>query len=202
MVWQQRFLDALVAFDLEESPHGLYGIREAYASEGKPLPTLEQILWSRHPAGLVERFGFGDLPTKRVIRGKLVIDENRSISMKFLNMASTKVRRFGSTYLLDKSASKREFEPEWDMTKELTHFSKSQHRSRFRHEEQSVLLIAHAPRLERVHEFLGHVRDPAFLDRYQLELHEREWSDQHGRGFSTGIYLWNVAVVDGKCQSV
>lgn len=192
MDWQDRFLTALQAFDLEEEPHGLYGIREAYASEGKPLPTLEKILWSRHPAGFVERFGFGDHLSRRIQTGRLIVAEGRPVTMKFLNLASTKVRRFGATYLLDKSSPKREFEPGWDITKELTHFSKSNDPLRLHRNEQCILLIAHASRLEAVHEFLGQVRTVPFLNRYQLVFHEREWPDQHHRGFSTGVYLWST----------
>lgn len=197
MDWQDHFLTSLVAFDLEEGPHGLYGIRESYASEGKPLPTLEKILWSRHPAGFVERFGFGDHLSRRIQTGRLIVAEDRPVTMKFLNLASTKVRRFGATYLLDKATPKREFEPDWDITKELTHFSKSKTKSRFRcqSQEQCVLLIAHAPRLDAVHQFLGQVRAAAFLIRYELVFHEREWPDQHDRGFSTGLYLWSTVMV-------
>ena len=193
MAWQDRFLDGLVALDIEESPHGLYGIREAYATDAKPLPSLEHILWSPHGADFVRRHGFSEPPQTRIRRSHLILERDQIVSVNILNLASTKVRRFGSTYLLDKSTKKREFEPDWDIIKELTHLSKTS-RLAFRSDLRSraLLLIAHAPRLEAVHEFLAEVRIATFLDRYELAFCEREWLDQYGRGFSTGLYLWNT----------
>lgn len=191
MDWQTRLLDALIALDQEESPHGLYGLREAHSTDPRQLRSWEYILWSPAATDFVRRHGFGPPPGHRLGRSLLSIEGTGAVSIKILNLASTKVRCFGSAYRLDKATPQREFDPDWDISRELTHLWKSKSRYGFSpRKTRSVLLISHAAKIQNVHEFLGDVRSVSFLQRYHLELHERDWSDHYDRGFESGIFLW------------
>ena len=58
------------------------------------------------------------------------------------------------------------------------------------HATHALLLIAHTATVKEIEAVLGKCTDPAFLDRYALEHHTREWDDRYGRGFRTALHLW------------
>lgn len=196
MNWQEQLLDFLVTLDQKESPHGLYGLRHAYSKTGHPLPSWEHVLWSPAATDFVRRCGFGPTVGQKINRGVLTFEATGPITIEVFNLASTKVRNFGSVYRLDKTSSQREFETDFDISKELTHLWKERQRPLYaRRGIRSVLLIAHAVKVGDIHKFLGDVRSDDFLRRYELELCERSWPDHFHRGFESALFLWNEVKV-------
>jgi hypothetical protein len=110
--------------------------------------------------------------------------------MEVLTHASTKVRHFGNTYLLDKVHGKKVEEGPEMLETAVPKLAKAA--NRFRGEiTASLLFVAHLPSPARFERLLGKTSDDAFLNRYGLQLHRLTWKDIHGRDFHTGLFLWS-----------
>jgi hypothetical protein len=175
--WPQRLLDQMELLDTDEAPHGLYGIRRAYAPEG-PLPTMAQVLGSPRKVGLQARCGFGG--RAHGWENLSIVTDSAHISLRVLDYATTKVRHFGSAFRVDRNPGKASKEPAWDLESLAPKL----------HGRDALLLIAHTATAKEIEAVLGKTTDPAFLERYTLEHHTREWDDRYGRGFRTALHLW------------
>lgn len=181
--WPFRLLDQLELLDTQESPHGLYGIRRAYAPEG-PLPTAAHVLGSPRMVGLLQwcRFsGRSPKPGSEVISFTAGSEE---VSLQILDYATTKVRHFGSAFRLDKRPARQPREPRWDLETRVPKLRRGWYGT------HAILLIAHTVSVKEIECVLGKTIDPAFLDRYVLGHHTREWDDRYARGFRTALHLW------------
>jgi hypothetical protein len=175
--WPIRLLDQLEILDTDEAPHGLYGIRRAYAPEG-PLPTMAQVLGSPRKVGLPAKCGFAG--RAHGWENLSIATGSAHISLRILDYATTKVRHFGSAFRVDRNPGKASKEPAWDLMTLLPKLRGS----------HALLLVAHTATVKEIETVLGKTTDPAFLERYALDHHAREWDDRYGRGFRTALHLW------------
>jgi hypothetical protein len=181
--WPVRLLDQLEIIDGSEAPHGLYGIRRAYAPEGS-LPTMAQVLGSPGKVGLREKCGFGGRVAGRDRETLSFGADGDYVSLRILDYATTKVRHFGSAFRVDRNPGKASKEPAWDLASLVPKLRSD------RFATHALLLVAHTAAVKEIEAVLGKCTDPVFVDRYTLEHHQREWDDRYGRGFRTALHLW------------
>lgn len=186
-MWQDDFLDEIRKVDYAQVPHGLYGMREALADEfrtkgARGLPSIAKLLGSKDPrTGIAQRLGW----SYSAVSGNVISfspPRGTWVAMEVESHASTKVRHYGDSYVLDKVHGKK---PE-----ENADFLESLVPSTGKKGFNALLFIAHVPTPQRFAKLLGKTNDPAFLERYQLGFHSQEWEDIRRRGFHTGLFLW------------
>jgi hypothetical protein len=166
--WPTRLLDQLELVDTQEAPHGLYGIRRAYAPEGK-LPSAAHVLAAPGKVGLLTKCGFSG-PFSRPGSDLLSFTSGgETVSLQILDYATTKVRHYGSAFRLDKHHTKHPREPAWDLDTLAPKLCSD------RYATHGILLIAHYISTREIESVLGKTTDPVFLDRYILAHYSREW---------------------------
>src|ERR1051326_5821863 len=170
--WPTQILDQLERIDAREAPHGLYGFRNAYASEGR-LPTAAHVLGSPRMADLLGKCSFAKRSFYQSSETLIFAAGVERVSLQILDFATTKVRHFGSVFRLDKRHTKRSNEPRWDLETLVARLS----RPRWSNETASLVLIAHYVSPKEIEVVLGKTIQPAFLERYELAHHTREWDD-------------------------
>ncbi len=191
--WQISFVDALLALDAAEAPHGLYGIRHARAGDAERWPTFAEILLFPKKNNFFTQFGFVDIGSRaRQNELTFLIDPDHEVRLQALDHASTKVRRFGSSHRLDTHHHKTKTEPEWDLEKLVP---KLDGPDRYGHRRDStvtraILLLAHAPTDRQLRALTGRATEEDFLRKYAVTLVSHEWKDRYERDFFSGIYLW------------
>lgn len=181
--WPIRFLDQLELVDTQEAPHGLYGIRQAYAPEGR-LPSTAHVLGAPRMVGLLQKCGFSGGYTKPGSDELSFTVDGEEVSLQILDYATTKVRHFGSAFRLDKHPGRQPREPRWELETLVPKLRRD------RYATHAILLIAHYVSTREIEGVLGKTANPMFLDRYQLAHHLREWDDRYARGFRTALHLW------------
>jgi hypothetical protein len=189
--WPIRLLDQLELVDAQEAPHGLYGIRRAYAPEG-PLPSAAHVLGSPRMAGLLQKCRFSGRSPKPGSDVLSFTAGSESVSLQILDYATTKVRHFGSAFRLDKHPGRQPREPRWDLESRVPKLRRGWYGT------SGILLIAHTVSARETEGLLGKTADPAFLDRYVLTHHIREWDDRYARGFRTALHLWVPRMDDAE----
>jgi hypothetical protein len=112
--WPMRLLDQLELVDTQEAPHGLYGIRRAYAPEG-PLPSAAHVLASPGKVGLPAKCGFSGGSARPGSDTLSFTSGAETVSLRVLDYATTKVRHFGSAFRLDKRHVKQPRARAWDL---------------------------------------------------------------------------------------
>jgi hypothetical protein len=183
--WPIQILDALEALDREEVPHGLYGLRQAYASKRR-IPTLAHLFSSTGKASILARNGFEGIQTRSTSADiYFSTGGGESVGLHVLEYATTKVRHYGSTYRLDKHYAKKSKDPNWELESLVPKLSKNRISTR------GILLLAHFQNNEQLEKVLGRSTEPDFLSRYHVTHTVREWQDRFGRDFRTAVHLWS-----------
>ena len=181
-------LDCLESLDRQESPHGIYGIRQAYSTNGR-LPTLAHLFSSAgstnilRPCGLKgnqSRYDSDDL--------RFGLETGECISLQVLDYATTKVRLFGSTYRLDDHQAKKSEQPKWDLESKVPKLSGSSQGAL----TMGILLLIHYASGSEIMSVLGRSTSLEFLSRYQIAHFNHVWEDRYKRGFQTAIHLWTA----------
>jgi hypothetical protein len=191
--WPTRLLDQLELVDIQEAPHGLYGMRRAYVPEGR-LPSAAHVLGAPGMVDLVSQCGFSGRssdPRKDVLSFTVGVER---ISLQILDYATTKVRHYGSAFRVDKRHIKQPREPVWDLETLVPKLSKLSRG----YNTCGILVIAHYVSTREIESVPGKTADPTFLDRYVLAHHTREWDDRYARGFHTALHLWVPQMHDGE----
>lgn len=187
--WQCEFLQEVRKIDREQAPHGLYGMREVLKT-GKWLPSLACLLGGEVPETHVAgRLGWKS-PVPRREWLLFTTPAAEPVVMEVLTHASTKVRHFGNTYLIDKVHGKKVEEGPEMLEGAVPKLAKAANRVGNK-TTASLLFVAHVPSPARFQRLLGKTGDDAFLNRYGLQLHRMTWEDIHGRDFHTGLFLWS-----------
>jgi hypothetical protein len=187
MQWQKHILDALESLDRSEGPHGLYGIRQAHAVNGR-IPKLAHLLSS----GETSIFKANEL---RSIQSRFRTDhlsffsryENEHVVLTARDFATTKVRKFGSEYRVDDHQRKSATNTALDLETSIPKLSKKRCRDCI----YGILLIAHYQQSKEIEPLLGRSTEPDFLARYQVCHFVRKWIDRYHRNFQTALHLWS-----------
>lgn len=179
--WPHLIVTALRDLDKKEAPHGLYGIREAYKT-GEGLPTLAEVLGSRKKTGFFHKLGFSAISKQRHGRVSFTLGSKTYINLQIIDYASTKVRQFGSKYLMDHSSSKKESGLKLDLESILPKLRKDK--------PSALLLVAHFRSASESPILLGKATDVSFMNKCSIAEASAFWSDVHGRNFSTELHLW------------
>ncbi len=185
LCWQILLLDCLESLDRQESPHGIYGLRQAYSTNGR-LPTLAHLFSSAGSTNILRPCGLKGKQSRYDsddLRFGLVTGE--CISLRVLDYATTKVRLFGSAYRLDDHQTKKSEQPNWDLESLIPKLPASSQGAL----SMGILLVIHYP-LGEIMSVLGRSTNPEFLSRYQVAHFDRLWEDRHKRGFQTALHLW------------
>ena len=186
LCWQKALLDGLEALDRQESPHGVYVMRQAHSSKGR-LPSLAHLLSSSgqtnvlRPCGLQgiqSRFGSNDL--------RFSAEGGECVSLQVLDWATTKVRHYGSTYRLDEHHGKKSKTPDWELESLVPKLSSSSRGVL----TMGILVVAHCASAKDLQSLLGRCASPEFLKRYEVAHFSRDWEDRYGRDFQTAFHLW------------
>jgi hypothetical protein len=184
--WQNRLLDSLEALDLQERPHGLYGLRQAYAVQGR-LPTLAHLFGSKGKTNVLRRSGLEGIQSRFGSHDLWFnAEDGEGIILRVLDWATTKVRHYGSAYRLDEHHGKPPRTPDWDLESLVPKLS-SRGPGDYRH---GILLVAHYASGKELQKVLGRGDSPDFLSRYKVAHFARGWEDRYGRGFRTAVRLW------------
>jgi len=199
-MWQDDFLDEIRKVDQAQSPHGLYGMREALADEfrkkgAQGLPPMSKLLGSPDPrTGIAHRLGwnpgehrFWKLGDTFEESFSFTTPTARRVKLRLETHASTKVRHYGDSYVLDKVHGKKPAERPDFLESAVPEVRKEAHTAI---DTPGLLFIAHIHTPRGFAELLGKTSDTAFLERYSLSFHSRTWEDIYGRGFHTGLFLW------------
>lgn len=183
--WADKFLNHLLALDLREAPHGLYGIRRAYARDGR-LPTLAHVLGSKKKSGFIHAY-YPEYVRQWQLSDDLVfLDGLCVVALNISDRATTKVREFGSAYRLDSHNSKDLKESEWNLERlVLRSVGKTSDLS-----EKARLLVLHTASKKEVAPLLGRCGDAEFLAKYGIERRWIDWEDHFGRKIHTSLSLW------------
>ena len=189
-MWQDDYLLEIRKIDRDQSPHGLYGLREAL-SPGKGLLSHAKILGGQIPeTNAAGRLGWGQRPPiGETIRFTAPLSVE--VSLEIESHASTKVRHFGNSYLLDKVHGKKVEEGSGILESAVPKLAKSA-RTYGGRGTLCLLFIAHVPSPGRFDRLIGKAGGEAFLNRYNLTLHSLVWKDIYGRDFHTGLFLWST----------
>lgn len=164
-------------------------MREALKT-GKWLPSLQSLLGGEVPeTNVAGRLGW-TFSSPRREWFSFGTPSGGEVVMEVLTHASTKVRHFGNTYLLDKVHGKKVEEGPDLLETAVPKLAKTA--NRFRHEiTAGLLFVAHVPSAARLELLLGKTSGDGFLDRYGLRLDRLTWEDINGRDFHTGLFLWS-----------
>jgi hypothetical protein len=185
MSWQKQILDALESLDRAEGPHGLYGIRQAHAVNGR-LPKFAHLL----SAGKTSIFKSNDF---QFTQSRFRSDDlwfytgNEHVVLTVRDFATTKVRQFGSEFRVDDHERKSAADFGLDFETSVPKLSKN----RSKDSTYGILLIAHYRQLKEIEAVLGRSTDPEFLARYQVCHFTRNWIDRYDRKFQTALHLWS-----------
>ncbi|MCW1923016.1 hypothetical protein OKA05_10670 [Luteolibacter arcticus] len=189
-MWQDDYLLEIRKIDRDQSPHGLYGLREVL-SPGKWLWSQTKVLGGEIPeTNVAGRLGWGRQPPV----GESIsftAPLSAEVILEVESHASTKVRHFGNSYLLDKVHGKKVEEGSEILESAVPKLAKSA-RIYGGTVTHCLLFIAHVPSPERFDRLLGKTNSEAFLDRYSLTLHSLMWKDIYDRDFHTGLFLWSA----------
>lgn len=189
--WQDEYLDEIRKLDMSQPTHGLYGLREAMADGRKAFPSLAKILGDKDPrTGIASRLGWG---AGRADHEFLVFRTPKGDFAGILlkSHASTKIRHYGDSYVLDRIHGKK-VDENADLLESAVPSVRKKGKMLPAATVHGLLFIAHVPTSQRFTRLLGKTADSAFLDRYGLALHTRQWEDIYGRGFHTGLFLWTT----------
>ncbi len=185
--WQKVVLDGLEALDGQESPHGLYGLREAYSVEGR-RPSLAHLLGASGKTSVLRHAGFQDLHSRfGSEKLRFRTEDGDGVALQVLDYATTKVRQYGSAYRLDTHHGKLPTPPDWDLESLVPKLPDGTPGTR------GILLVAHFASGKELPDLLGRSTSPEFLSRHGVAHFSRGWEDRHGRGFLTAVLLWNSA---------
>jgi hypothetical protein len=185
-------MNQLLDLDARESPHGLYGIREAHKyPEKRRLPTFAEVISNKdEEQDFVCRLGYGSMGgDPRSNQLGFDAGAEGKVHLQILQHASTKVRHFGTGYQLDRHHGKKFVVPEWDLEQLVPGLRKSLRESRW-FDSMALLLIAHTKTPREMRETLRRSTESDFLKRYGIHLLKTEWQDRYGRGFHTTLCLW------------
>ena len=189
--WSFALVEELKAIDAEEGPHGLYGLRESRRT-GDRLPKLIPIL-EAPPIRLIRRIGAAQhtgSPSATYI--SFGVDHQRTVLVDLEDYADTKVRKFGSTYRLDKQSDV----PARNTPDFGTLLPRLAKRVSENHGNMTfsfgLLFIGHFAKQKDLHSFLDPFTGDEYLLRYGLGQAGDSWSDAHGRDFFTAIRIWYV----------
>ncbi|MDB6076436.1 MAG: hypothetical protein JWO82_183, partial [Akkermansiaceae bacterium] len=120
------------------------------------------------------------------------------VSLTMADYATTKVRQYGDTHVLDRAHGKREEEDPAVVEALVSKLAKLRKLVPVTDDDLpvagywAVMMIAHVPIERRLLKLLGRFGDGAYLERYGLELAVRQWEDRYQRGFFTALWLWTL----------
>jgi len=191
-MWQQQLLEQIQAIDIEQASHGLYGLSEVKADPGQPFTPVSRVLSRDDPAlnpalrlhwRLLGKGGW-----KENAYREWLLPSGEKVLVSYTDFASTKIRHYGNGYQLDRVHGKKEAGDLDALVARLARLA----RLRVHGKLTAQVLIAHVPQQRRFEPLLGKTIAPAFLERCHLEHHSLIWEDRYGRGFFTGVFLWNA----------
>lgn len=194
-MWQDDYLLEIRKIDRDQSPHGLYGMREAL-STGKWLLPVADLLGGEVPqTDVARRLGW---PAGKPWSGNVTFTApiSESVSLRIETHASTKVRHYGNSYVLDKVHGKKVAEGPERVESAAPKLAKAA-RKQGNLATQCLLFIAHVPLPDRFDHLLGKGTSHSFLDRYGLKFHSLTWPDIYDRDFHTGLFLWSCSPAAG-----
>lgn len=198
-------------FDQEHAPYGLYALPELLQNGRKGFSPLARIL-----AG--DRLGPVELPGMNLFdrlgwRGRatgtslaFTVPTSVHAEVEIETHASTKVRRYGNSYHLDKVHGKDRPEATSRVEDWVAKLPKSA-RERYSPEFlerlgafasprcanpsfRGALLVAYVPRQSDFQAVVGKATNVQFVSRYELTFHRLEWQDVHQREFWVGLFFW------------
>jgi hypothetical protein len=185
MSWQKQILDALEDLDRAEGPHGLYGMRQAHAKNGR-LPKFAHLL-STGKTGILKPNDFQSIQSRFRSDDLWFYTGNEHVVLTVRDFATTKVRQFGSEFRVDDHEQKSVADSGLDLETSVPKLSKN----RAKGSAYGILLIAHYRQLKEIETLLGRSTDPDFLARYQVCHFTRNWIDRYDRKFQTALHLWS-----------
>lgn len=190
MTWQEQLVAELRAVDREQSPHGLYGLREAM-KKGPRLPLLATLLFDKPPeTNLLQRLGIeGRANSYYSETACFTLPDGTRVDLSILAHASTKVRHYGDSYVLDRVHGKKgPAHPDLESVVPKLGAGRGYAAKRM----SALLFIVHAPTERQLTSVLGRAATPEFMDRYRVSLVSDIWEDIYRRGFYSGIFLWTA----------
>jgi hypothetical protein len=187
MKWEDQFLDEICKVDREQSPHGLYGMPDVLRKSPRPAHLAELLGGSRLSICIARRLGWTHFGAKQDSL-HFQLPEGESVRLNFISYASTKVRRYGDTYVLDKVHGKHPGNGP-DLSSLLPRL---QNHKPYRSDQFTALLfVAYVTAAREFDTLLGEDgTSQSFLDRYRIQFNSRTWEDVHHRHFHTGLFLW------------
>lgn len=185
LLWPEALIEEIKLFDEHEAPHGLYGVQAAYASN-ENWPTFAHVFASRNPNVFRTFASRWTVSAQDTVRLEI---HDAFTYIRIVDFASTKIRKFGSTYRRDSSFTKKTRRSQARLDKMIPNLRKSTNRCLSTH---ALLLIAHAPTELEIVTHVGKAAEQDFIARYDIELTSETWPDLYGRDFFTGVYLWIV----------
>lgn len=189
-MWQQEFLAEFRKIDEEQAPHGLYGLRQFLGGGEAVLPLMQTYAGKNAATHVPKRLGWQVYPYPEGF--SLLIPGETRIDLKLRDYASTKVRQYGSRYVLDRVHGKKE-EENGELLESL--LPKMARAGRASIDDPvkcfcGLLMIAHAPSPKRLEALLGKATDESFLSRHELKFFQSYWDDRYSRGISSAVWLW------------
>ena len=193
--WKKSLIESLKGIDRDQAPHGIYGMRQAYSST-KRLPSFQTLFCSPECRRVFIDHGFNHLRNDK--KGlHFDLEGGTKVALYIADFADTKVRKFGSSYLLDKKNRKETLDEFSKLEKVLPKLWKEDNRA-FSSSNglRSYLLIAHFQKKNEFEKIVTKVSSREFLERYRLSFLSEMWEDKYNRGFFTTISIWNCSSPD------
>ncbi len=178
---------AIRDFDHSHSAGGIYSLPDLL-SKGKRHVPHHHIFGGEH-----EEF---DLCRKLGVDGKegwgdsIGFEyEGYSASVRFLDVAHTKVRPYGNSYQLDRHHGKKWEDTSSDLKKSVCRRVKEERHGRSR-DINLLVAIVFADSERHNTKIIEPSSEESFLERYRLTLDHDTWTDPHGRGIWTSVLCW------------
>lgn len=189
MTWQEKMVAELRVIDREQAPHGLYGMREALKERSWLYP-LATLLFKKPPeTNLHRRLGFKATTESYDDWANFTAPDNARVHLTLLTHATTKIRHYGGSYILDKVHGKKAG-PHPDLESIVPKLTGQQGFPTTT--VNALLFVAHAPTERKLMAVLDRAATPEFMGRYGVSLVCEVWEDIYQRGFHSGIFLWTA----------
>ena len=182
-----KIVNTFKSIDNEQSEGGLYALPDR-CSEGRWPASHHHIFGGEfQDLDVCARLGVEGQEhwSKRI---DLAV-EGKSASLKFIDIALTKVRSYGNSFQLDKHYGKKWEDYSSDLKKAVSRLVKDV-RGSSGPESSFLVAFIFTDSEKHAHDLIGPSTTDSFLNRYELTLTKDTWNDPYGRGIWTSVLCW------------
>ncbi len=189
-------LDALETLDQQLDGFGLYAIREVQKNKDALHPPFVQE-WERAIRPTLQQMGYpvAGQPSRGVF--SVTLPDQRRVGIKFFNISSIKVRKYGSQYRIDPY---RNYSERWetiDWEKWLWSLWKAHwgYFERGSFAARSIVLIGFDDKADPLGKEITALQQAVDWEKHGAHYQSRQWPDRYGRAIWVRLSAWYYETV-------